>query len=166
MEYLTLKLQPSMNDDRCTIDSNFLNIPVSFVYECKEVFKYVVSDGLQIVGKINPDLHAIQYFIGNNCSIEQLASFIMSFSKKEPCQLTLNESEDVLNMISYDPTMSTWTHKSDSVINHIGGIQTFKMTDESHRQFVNTLESYRKFAFTMIEGHKRLCEANMVSPTF
>jgi hypothetical protein len=153
-----MSLKPFMSE-QYALEQNFLRMPVLFVYENRErSFAFNITDGLPIIGKIDIETRQLRYHIGNNCSIEQLSDFIDGLMRKIPSSITFDENEDSINSIEYDPSEEVWRHKTGSKTMSLGSTLTIKITNDTLKQFTDTLESYRKFAFMQIEGHKRLYE--------
>lgn len=153
-----MSLKPFMSE-QYSLEQNFLRMPVLFSYEDRErYFTFNITDGLPIIGKVDIETRMIKYYIGNNCSVEQLSDFIDGLMRKIPCGITFNESDDTINSIEYDPSEEIWRHKTGSKTLGTGSTLTFRITTETLKHFIDTLENYRKFAFMQIEGHKRLYE--------
>lgn len=164
---IELKLVPSFSDENYFLDQQCLKIPVLFTYEdVDRSFVFNITNGLNIVGKISHETNYICYFIGDTCSIEQLSAFTNNLAKGNPCQITFGEDGGSIDCIEYNPLTSTWTHKTDSRETHTGGTLTLKLSPETLKKFVHSLEMYRRLACMQIEGHKRLWEmdqANILS---
>jgi len=155
---ITLKLTPFVSE-QYALEQNFLRIPVSFTYENKEkYFTHTITDGLPIIGKINPDTREMSYFVGNNCTIEQLTEFVENLSRNLPSVIVFNENDDFVNSIEYDPSNETWKHKTGSKMTSFGSVLVFKITMDTIKQFREAFDNYRRFAFMQIEGHKRLID--------
>jgi len=156
---IDLKLTPLFNSDNYHLDQNCLKIPALFSYEdSNKNFVFNVTSGLNIIGKLHPETNYIMYFIGETCTVETLNMFISSLLKNLPCSIVFGEDSETVNFIEYDPVSSTWKHKTDSQESHAGGTLTLKVTSETLRKFIQTLETFRRFACMQIEGHKRLWE--------
>lgn len=155
---IDLKLIPNF-EDNFLIDQECLKIAVTFAYEdIDRSFVFNVTNGLNIIGKVNPETQYITYFIGDVCTLGLLGKFINDLSKGNPCSIVFGEEGGSINCIEYNPVSSTWTHKTDSHDLHVGGSLSIKLTPETLKKFVHSLETYRRFACIQIEGHKRLFE--------
>lgn len=153
---VSLKLTPFISE-QYTLEQNYLRIPVLFTYEDKDKnFSYSITDGLPIIGRNCLETQQMSYFIGNNCSIEQLTEFTNSLSRNLPCSIVFNENDDCVNSIEYDPSNEIWRHKTGSKMTSFGSTLTFKVSLRTIGQFRESFENYRRFAFMQIEGHKRL----------
>lgn len=154
-----LKLTPTFSN-YFSADKQFLRAPIMCSYEDKTgTFSYSVTDGLSLVGKKHIETSVMSYYIGVTCSFEQLDTFINKFIKNEFCSIIFNDGDHAsasVNTVSYDPSINTWTHKSDSIEHHCGGVITLKLNDESLEQFKEALMTYRNFVYMLIEGHKML----------
>ena len=160
---IQLKLTPFMSE-QYTLEQNYLKIPVLFTYEDRNgMFAHTITDGLPIVGKPHPETKVISYFIGDICTIEQLSTFTNNLARGIPSNITFSETEENVNSVEYDPQTETWKHRTGSKMSNYGSTLTMKLTPETLKQFISTLENYRRFAFVNIEGHKRLLEENMAT---
>lgn len=155
---ILLKLTPFMSENY-SLEQNYLKVPVLFTYEDRNgYFTHNITDGLPIIGRPHPETRVVSYFIGDLCTLEQLSSFTNDLSRGLPSTITLSETEDAINAIEYDPQTAIWKHKTGSKAANYGSTLTMKLNENSLRQFISSFESYRRFAFVNIEGHKRLTE--------
>lgn len=155
---ISLNLKPYVSD-QYSLETNFLRMPVSFTYEDRDgSFVHNITGGLPVIGKPHPETKIITYCIGENCSIDQLTTFIGSLSKNLPCSITFSENEEFINMIEYDPVMGTWKHVTGSKNQNYGSAITMRVSDDTVRKFRLSFEGYRRFAFMAIEGHRKLAE--------
>lgn len=158
---IQLKLVPTFTTF-FSIEKNFLRAPVSLSYESRDgSYVYTLSDGLSIVGKQNIESKMISYYIGGTCSYDQLNTFITLLEKNLQCSIIFNDGESdtsaqSMHTITYNPIEMLWIHRSDSISCHCGGTIQFKLSQESLKQFKETFNTYKKLAFTLIEGHKML----------
>lgn len=158
---ILLKLTPFVSD-QYSLEQNYLKIPVLFSYEDRNgMFSHNITDGLPIVGKPHPETHVVSYFIGDVCTIDQLSTFINNLSRGLPSNITFSETDDAINAIEYDATTETWKHKTGSKMSNYGSTLTMRLSQESLKQFIESMSNYRRFAFINIEGHKRLAEDEM-----
>jgi len=151
-----LKLTPFISDDY-SLEKRLLRFPVHFSYESAEGnFVNNITEGLPINGRFCLETQEMQYFIGDSCSLEQLATFINGLSRGITSTITFSETEDAINTIIYDPMSLVWTHKTGSKVANYGSTLTIKLSHETFLEFRRAFENYRKLAFMTIEGHKRL----------
>lgn len=154
-----LKLSPFMTD-QYALEPHYLKIPVLFTYEDRlGTFVHNITDGLPITGKPHPETKMVSYFIGDVCTIDQLSTFISNLSRGFPCNIVFSETDDTINIVEYNPQDETWKHKTGSKAANYGSTLTLKITPDSLKQFIETFDNYRRFAFVNIEGHKRLVES-------
>lgn len=155
---ILLKLTPFMSE-QYSLEQNYLKVPVLFTYEDRNgYFTHNITDGLPIIGRPHPETRVVSYFIGDLCTLEQLATFTSGLSRGLPSTITFSETEDAINAIEYDPQTGLWKHKTGSKAANYGSTLTMKLNENSLRQFISTFDNYRRFAFVNIEGHKRLTE--------
>lgn len=155
---ISLKLTPFMSE-QYSMEKNFLRVPVLFTYEDKNgYFTHNITDGLPIVGKPNPETHVVSYFIGDVCTLEQLTTFTNGLSRGLPSVITFSETDDAINSIEYDPQTEQWKHKTGSKASNYGSTLTMRLGSDTLKQFISAFDTYRRFAFVNIEGHKRLAE--------
>lgn len=158
---ISLKLTPFVSE-QYTVEENYLRIPVLFTYEDRDMlFTQTITDGLPIIGKPLPEISGLTYFIGDNCSIEQLTAFIHNLIRGLPSNITFSETDDTINAIEYDPSTDIWKHRTGSKTSNCGSTTSIRLTRESLKQFREAFEGYRRFAFMQIEGHKMLSQNSL-----
>lgn len=159
---IALKIIPDMTSPKYTLEKSILTIPVSYSYEDRDgLFIHNISGGLQIIGKPHPENNVVTYFIGESCSIDQLSSFISNIGKGLNSNITFSEVEDNINMIEYDPNEETWKHITGSRMGTFGSTIILRATPETVKSFKKTFEEFRRFAFMMIEGHRRISDDSL-----
>jgi hypothetical protein len=159
---ILLKIVPDMSSPKYALTQTVLTIPVSYTYEDKNgMFMYDVGGGLPILSKAPLENGIVTYYIGENCSIDQLSSFISNVGKGLQANITFSECDDVVNMIEYDPHEGTWKHITGARMGTAGSTITMKVDTDTARGFRKSLEEFRRFAYMTIEGHKKLAGDNM-----